>query len=463
MQKNPDMRDWIGTLDKAGELVTLTKPVDPSTEMGALLYGARDKALFFEQVKGFPGWRALGMAPGNLRQAALAFGVPLEEVIREFSERGKVPRKPVVVDEGPVLEVVHDGDDVDVTRFPAHIAGERDGGRYITSGLIIARDPDTGVLNMSFHRMQIKGPRRLGLLLVPRHLYLIHQKNEARNKPTPISVMIGHHPMFYFAAAYTGPADLDELELAGALLQEPVQVLKCATNDLHVPAYAEVCFEGEILPGVREEEGPFSEFQDYYVAGTGMNPVIRVDRVMMRKDPIYKEIQNGSEVEGCIYHKIPMSTAMYERLQTVGGYTDLLNVMIQPGIFAAVVQLKQRFRGEAKNVLMGALSSQYLHPKVVIAVDEDVDIFNPADVIWALNTRVDPAKDVFIVGETRIHPMDPTGLEVVKPGSPLGWSRIGSKMGIDATKPPISEPEARQQFERIKPINLGKIKREDYL
>lgn len=463
MKKNPDMRDWIETLRKADQVLTLTKPVDPSTEMGALLYGSRDKALFFEQLKGFPGWRALGMAPANLRQAAMAFGVPLEGMIKEFSRRGKKPLKPVFVDEGPVCEVVKTGDAVDMTQLPAHIAGVGDGGRFITSGLIIARDPDTGILNMSFHRMQIKGPRRLGLLLVPRHLYLIHQKNEAMNKPTPISVMIGHHPMFYFAAAYTGPADLDELDLAGALLQEPVQVVKCATNDLHVPAYAEVCFEGEILPGVREEEGPFSEFQDYYISGTGMNPVIRVDRLMTRKDPIYKEIQNGSEVEGCVYHKVPMSTAIYERLQTVGGFTDLVNVIILPGIFAAVVQMRQRFRGEAKNALMGALSSQYLHPKVVIAVDEDVDIFNPADVLWAINTRVNPAKDVFIVDETRIHPMDPTGLEVVKPGSPLGWSRMGSKMGIDATKPPISEPEARLQFERIQPINLGTIKREDYL
>ena len=463
MKKNLDMRDWIETLKKADEIVTLTKPVDPNTEMGALLYGARDKALFFNEVKGFPGWRALGMAPANLRQAALAFGVPMENMIREFSRRAKNPRKPVLVDDGPVSEVVRTGDEVDVTQLPAHVAGERDGGRYITSGLIIARDPDTGVRNMSFHRMQIKGPRRLGILLVPRHLYLIHQKNEARNKPTPVSIMIGHHPMLYFAAAYTGPADLDELELAGALLEEELQVLQCATNDLQAPAFAEICLEGEILPHVREEEGPFSEFQDYYVAGTGMNPVIRIDRLMMRKDAIYKEIQNGSEVEGCIYHKVPMSTALYERLQTVGGFTDLVNVMVLPGIFAVVIQLKQRFKGEAKNALLGALSSQYLHPKVVIAVDEDVDIFNPADVIWAMNTRVNPATDVFIVNETRIHPMDPTGIEVVKPGSPLGWSRIGSKMGIDATKPPISDPEGREQYERIRPINLGRIKREDYL
>lgn len=463
MKRNLDMRDWIARLEKAGELLTLKKPVDPNTEMGALLYGSRDKALFFEELKGFPGWTALGMAPANLRQAALAFDVPVEDMTKEFSRRAKYPKKTVQVDDGAVAEVVRRGDEVDVTQLPAHIAGHRDGGRFITSGLIIARDPDTGIRNMSFHRMQIKGPRKLGLLMVPRHLYLIHQKNEANNKPTPVSIMIGHHPMLYMAAAYTGPADLDELELAGALLQDNLHVLQCETNDLQVPASAEVCLEGEILSQVREEEGPFSEFQDYYVAGTGMNPVIRLDKMMMRKDAIYKEIQNGSEVEGCIYHKVPMATAMYERLQTVGGFTDIVNVMILPGIFAAVVQLKQRFQGEAKNVLMGALSSQYLHPKVVIAVDEDVDIFNPADILWAINTRVNPATDVFTVDGARVHPMDPTGFEVVKPGSPLGWSRIGSKMGIDATKPPLSDPEGRLQFERIRPLNMERIKREDYL
>jgi 2,5-furandicarboxylate decarboxylase 1 len=309
--------------------------------------------------------------------------------------------------------------------------------------------------------MQIKGPRRLGILMVPRHLYQIYQKNEAKNQPTPISVMIGHHPMYYFAAAYTGPADLDELELAGALLREDVEVIRCK-NGLLAPAHAEILYEGEILPHEREEEGPFSEFQDYYVAGTGMNPVIRVDRLMKRKDAIYKEIQNGSEVEGCVYHKVPMSAAMYERLKNVGGYTDIVNVMILPGIFGVVVQMKQRFKGEAKNVLLGALSSPYLHPKVAIAVDEDVDIFNPAEILWAISTRINPQDDVFVIEETRIHPMDPTGIELVKPGSPLGWSRIGSKMGIDATRPPLSDPAGRELFDRIKPINLG-IKREDYL
>jgi 2,5-furandicarboxylate decarboxylase 1 len=463
MNKNLTMRDWIETLKKAGELVTLKKPVDPKTEMGALLYKSRDKALFFNEVKGYAGWRALGQAPANVRQAALAFGVEPKDLVREFARRVTQLKKPRIVDDGPVREKIFRGDDVDMTTLPSHIAGVRDGGRYITSGLIIVRDPDTGVLNMSFHRMQIKGPRRLGILMVPRHLYLIYQKNEKQNKPTPISVIIGHHPMYYFAAAYTGPADLSELELAGALLEEEVEVVKCETNDLVVPAHAEICYEGEILPHEREEEGPFSEFQDYYVAGTGMNPVIRIDRLMMREDAIYKEIQNGSEVEGCVYHKVPMSAALFDRLKTVGGFTDLVNVMIQPGIFGVVVQLKQRFKGEAKNVLLAALSSQYLHPKVAIAIDEDVDIFNPAEILWAMSTRVNPQTDVLVVNDTRIHPMDPTGIEVVPPGSPLGWSRVGSKMAIDATKPPLSDPAGRDLFERIRPIGLETVKVEDFL
>jgi 2,5-furandicarboxylate decarboxylase 1 len=463
MGKQLDMRDWIETLDKAGELVTLNKPVDPKTEMGALLYKSRDKALYFKNVAGFPSWRALGQAPANVRQAALAFGVEPKDLVREFARRVTKLKKPRIVDGGPVRETIFSGDEVDMTTLPAHIAGVRDGGRYITSGLVTVRDPDTGVLNMSFHRMQIKGPRRLGILMVPRHLYLIYQKNEKQNKPTPISVIIGHHPMYYFAAAYTGPADLSELELAGALLEEEVEVVKCETNDLLVPAHAEVCFEGEILPNEREEEGPFSEFQDYYVAGTGMNPVIRIDRLMMRQDAIYKEIQNGSEVEGCVYHKVPMSAALFDRLKTVGGFTDLVNVMIQPGIFGVVVQLKQRFKGEAKNVLLAALSSQYLHPKVAIAIDEDVDIFNPAEILWAMGTRVNPQTDVLVVNDTRIHPMDPTGVEVVPPGSPLGWSRVGSKMAIDATKPPLSDPAGRDLFERIRPIGLETVKVEDFL
>lgn len=462
MGANLNMRDWIRVLDEAGELVRVRKSVDPVESMGALLYGSRERALLFEQIDGYANWTALGQAPANVRQAALALGVPLSELIPEFSRRAKQLIKPVMVQDGPVRDVIQEGDEIDVTQLPAHVCGEKDGGRFISSGLVISKDPDSGIRNVSFHRMQIKEKRKLGILIYPRHLSLIYHKYEERNEPMPISIMIGHHPCYYLAAAYTGGVELDELDLTGALLQEPVELVKASHADLEVPAHAEIALEGVVLPHVREPEGPFSEFQDYYVAGMGNNPIIRVDRITRRRDAIYYNIQNGSEMGGCVYHKVPMSAAIYDRLKTVGGFVDLQNVMIMPGIFGVVIQIRQRFRGEAKNVLLGALSTQYQHPKVAMVVDEDVDINNPAEVLWAFNTRVDPANDVFMIPNARVHAMDATGMEVVPPGSTV-WNRVGSKIGIDATKPPISEPEPRDVFERIKPPNFGRIRLEDFL
>lgn len=215
--------------------------------MGALLYKTRDKSLFFKDIAGYPGWRALGQAPANIFHVAPALDTDPKNLVREFAERVKDLRKPEVVDSGPVQDVILKGPEVDMTTLPAHIAGIKDGGQYITSGLVIARDPDTGVQNMSFHKMQIKRPNRLGILMVPRHLNLIYQKNETKNMPTPISVMIGHHPMYYFAAAHTGPFDLDELELAGALLKEEVEVIRCK-NGFLVPACAEIMLWGRDYP-----------------------------------------------------------------------------------------------------------------------------------------------------------------------------------------------------------------------
>ena len=457
-----DMRTWIRQLEEAGELVHVRKPVHPQTEMGALLYQTRDKALFFEELKGYPGWRALGQAPANPRQAAIAFDTTLDKVVPLVASRLHLRRPCEIVSTGPVKDVILKGDQVDITKLPAHQAGTRDAGPFITAGLCVTKDPDTGTRNMSFHRMQVKSATRTGMLMVPRHSFLNYQKYEARNEPMPIAIFIGHHPVYYMAAATTGPYEMDELELAGGLLGEPVKLVKCETVDLEVPFDAEIVLEGHVLPRVREQEGPFSEFQDYYIAGTGKNPVIEFQAITMRKDAIFKNVQNGSEVEGCVYHKIPMSAAIYNRIKNIGGFVDLKNVMTLPGIFGVVVQMTPRYYGEAKNVLMGVLSSEYQHPKVAIAVDEDVDIFNNTEIVWALSTRVNPAEDIVVVPGTRIIPMDPTGKELGMAGHP-SWQRLGGKVIIDATKPPTCDPEARDLFERIQPIGRGEIKLEDYL
>jgi 2,5-furandicarboxylate decarboxylase 1 len=458
MTGNRDMRSWIAELDAAGELIRVDKPVDPLTQMGALLYQCREKAILFEKLP--HGWRSLGQAPANVRHAAVAFGVSEQELIPHVAAKLGTRIAPVMVKDGPVKEVSLKRGEFDLTQLPVHVAGQRDGGPVIGSGLVVSKDPDTGKRNLSFHRLQIKGPDKSGILLYPRHSWKNYLKYQERNQPMPVAVFIGHHPLYYVAAATTAAYGDDEFEIAGGFLGEPVPLVKCETVDLEVPANAEIVLEGHIPPHVREDEGPFSEFQDYYVTGTGRNPIVEYRHMTRRRDAIFKNLQNGSEMEGCVFHKVPMSATLFRRLKDVGGGPNLHNVMMLPGVFAVVVQMTQRFYGEAKNLLMAALSSEYQHPKVAIAVDADVDIFNPAELLWALATRVDPAEDVVIIPGTHNHAMDASLPELGAPGTGL-WQRRGSKMLIDATIPPPVDAEARAAFERIRPRNPG-LRLEDF-
>jgi 2,5-furandicarboxylate decarboxylase 1 len=386
----------------------------------------------------------------------------VQELIPTLAQKMNVRYAPELVETWPVKDVVLKGDEVDLAALPVHIAGTRDGGPCIGSGLVITMDPDTGHHNLSFHRLQVKGKNKTGILMVSRHTWLNYQKWEARDEPMPVAIFIGHHPAYYLAAATTGPYGMNELEIAGGLLEEPVKLVRCETHELEVPCDAEIVLEGYVLPHVREEEGPFSEFHDYYIAGMGRNPVVEIKAVTMRKDAIYKALQNGSEMEGCAYHKVPMAAAIYQQLQNVSGYVDLKNVRVIPGVFGLVVQMTPRFYGEAKNVLLAALSSTYLHIELAIAVDDDVNIYNDWEILWSLTTRTDPAKDMVIVPDTRAHPMDLTAMELYPPGT-AAWQRVGSKVLIDATKPPVCDPKARDPFERVRPAGLDSIRVEDYL
>jgi len=453
-----DMRSWIAELDAAGELIRVDKPVDPLTQMGALLYQCREKALLFERLP--HGWRSLGQAPANIRQAALAFGVREEELIPHVAAKLGTRIPPVMVDSGPVKEVKLERGELDLTRLPVHVAGQRDGGPVIGSGLVVTKDPDSGKRNLSFHRLQIKGPGKSGILLYPRHSWKNYLKYQERNQPMPVAVMIGHHPLYYVAASTTAAYGDDEFEIAGGFLGGAVPLVKCETVDLEVPANAELVLEGHIPPHYREDEGPFSEFQDYYITGTGKNPVVEYQFMTRRRDAIFKNLQNGSEMEGCVFHKVPMGATIFRRLKDIGGGPNLHNVAILPGVFGVAIQMTQRAYGEAKNLLMAALSSEYQHPKLALAVDADVDIFNPAELLWALATRVDPQKDIVVIPGTHNHAMDASLPELGAPGTPL-WQRHGSKVLIDATIPPPADAQARAAFERIRPRN-PQLKLEDF-
>ncbi|OGA68967.1 MAG: hypothetical protein A3G83_11650 [Betaproteobacteria bacterium RIFCSPLOWO2_12_FULL_68_20] len=453
-----DMRSWIAELEAAGELIRIDKPVDPLTQMGSLLYQSREKALLFENLP--HGWRSLGQAPANVRHAALAFGEREETVVPAIAARLGARIPPQTLGDGPVKQVKLGRGEFDLTQLPVHVAGQRDAGPVIGSGLLVSRDPDTGARNVSFHRLQIKGAAKSGVLLYPRHTWKNYLKYQERNQPMPVAIFIGHHPAYYLAAATTAAYGVDEFEIAGAYLGEPARLVKCETVDLEVPAEAEIVLEGHIPPHVREEEGPFSEFQDYYVTGSGKNPIVEYQYMTRRRDAIFKNLQNGSEMEGCVFHKLPMSATIFRRLKDVGGGPNLHNVMALPGIFAIAVQMTPRAYGEAKNLLLAALSSEYQHPKIAIAVDADVDIFNPSELLWAIATRVNPERDIVIIPDTHNHAMDASLPEIGAPGTAL-WQRRGSKMLIDATIPPPADAAARAAFERIRPRN-PQLRLEDF-
>jgi 2,5-furandicarboxylate decarboxylase 1 len=459
-----DLRTYLDELRRRGELITILKEVDPLTQMGFLLWQS-EKALLLVNVRGYPNWTVLGQAVRTRRQLAAALGTePQDTLVEAFKriEAGSVKCR--AVSDGPVKERILLGEEVDMRRIPVPYSSEGDTAPFITGGLCIVRDPETGIQNMAFHRLQVKGRRRTGVLMVPRHTWMIYEKYEALGEPMPMAVVIGHHPAYEIAGAYSGPFGLDELEVAGALLQEPPEVVRCETLDLEVPARAEMVLEGEVPPGVREEEGPFGEFHGYLLSGKGLNPVFEVRAITMRRDAIYRHLQAGRPpTEHQTLVGFPMEIAIYKHVKDVDGYIDLKDVHVPPsgGCFTVILQLTPQYEGQARNALMATLSSSYLHPKIAIAVDEDVDIHDPGDVQWAVSTRVNPSKDIFIVDGTRNHPMDPSLPQISPPGT--RWQRVGSKMGIDATKPPTSQPEERAAFERVRPMGWTKYRIEDFI
>ena len=445
--RDQSIRGHLGSLEQQGELVHFTRPVDPHANVSALswkTYDALGKAALYSNLPGFPGWRVCSQIVADRRKWAIALGVAPEALISTLAARIRTPVPPVEIDRAsaPVKRVVLTGAEADLTRIPAVWHSENDPGPYIASGMAIIKDPETGVRNMSIHRQQVLGPDATGFLICPRHALRIYQMYQARGAPMPAAMVIGAHPALYYAAAFTSAYGLDELSIAGALLEDPIRLVKCETVDLEVPAEAELVIEGEVLPDATTPEGPFGEATGTY-AMEGATQVFRVKAVTMRSEPVFYSMQCGipmtdtqSITGACI------ETVVTDHLAGVEGGLDLRDVRLLgiSGLMAIVVKLRPRTDGQAKTALTAALSSPYLHPKLAIAVDEDVDAGDLRQVFWSLTTRVDAARDVIRVPETRIWSLDNVS-DIVPGMSPM--YRIGAKTMIDATMPATGSGRAR--------------------
>jgi 2,5-furandicarboxylate decarboxylase 1 len=287
---------------------------------------------------------------------------------------------------------------------------------------MITRNPRTGAQNVSIHRCQLHGRNRLGVLLLPRHAHMFFEMAEQGGRPLEAAIVIGVDPLTLLASQAIAPIDVDELEIAGALHRRPLSVVKCLTSDLRVPADAEIVIEGRLLPGVREPEGPFGEFPQYY-GERGERHVMEVDAIVHRKDAIFHTIVGGG-LEHLLLGAIPREATLLAHLQR--SFPNVRDVHLSRGgacRYHLYVQICKRQEGEAKNIMLGAFAGHY-DVKHVIVVDEDVDIHNPAEVEWAVATRFQADRDLVVVSESQGSKLDPSTR-----------NGVGAKMGLDATKP----------------------------
>jgi 2,5-furandicarboxylate decarboxylase 1 len=438
------LRDWIDHLARNDRLALVKPGVDLRHELAA--YAKRldgKRATLFPRPGGHPIPVVSGLV-SDRAWIAEAMGVEPPEVLERFQEAALNPVPWREVRSAPAQEVLHR--EVDLAKLlPLPTHNEYDSGPYITAGLMIARNPETGRQNVSIHRCQLSGPNRLGVLLLPRHTNVFFEMAERAQQPLHVAIVVGIDPLTLLASQAIVPIDCDELEIAGALHREPLPVVKCLTSEVRVPADAEIVLEGRLLPGVREPEGPFGEFPQYY-GERAERHVIEVDAVTHRGDPLFHTIGGGG-LEHILLGAIPREATLLAHLRR--SFPNVLDVHLSlggVGRYHLYVRIRKRQEGEAKNVMLGAFAGHY-DVKHVIVVDEDVDIHNPAQVEWAVATRFQADQDLVIVPNSQGSKLDPS----TRAG-------VGAKMGLDATKPLAAEP---MRFTRIHVPGEERIQPED--
>jgi 2,5-furandicarboxylate decarboxylase 1 len=427
------LRDWLDHLAARDRLAVIRPGISLQFELAAIakrLDG--EKATLFPQ----PGGHTMPVISGlvsDRQWIAEAMGVDSSQVLARFQDAALNPLPWKEVTSAPVREVVRrDVELAALLPLPTH--NEHDNGAYITAGLLIARNPVTGVQNVSIHRLQLSGPNRLGVLLLPRHTHAFYEMAERTGQPLDVAIVVGVDPLTLLSSQAIAPIDFDELTIAGALHGAPLPVIKCLTSELRVPAEAEIVIEGQLLPQVREPEGPFGEFPQYY-GERAKRHVIEVSVVTHRKDAMFHTIVGGG-LEHLLLGGIPREATLLAHLQR--SFPNVRDVHLARGgvcRYHLYVQIAKRQEGEAKNVMLGAFAGHY-DVKHVIVVDDDVDIHNPAEVEWAVATRFQADRDLVIVPESQGSRLDPSTR-----------NGVGAKMGLDATKPLDAD---EMKFKRIR-------------
>lgn len=457
-----DLRSFIAEVaqQRPDDIKMVAEDVDP--RFGVTAVAARLErqgqfpALYFQSV-GDTALPVVVNLSATYDRLALALGTDVQHMVTTYAERQANPIPPTVVASGPVKEVVWTGADADLTRLPIPTHNALDGGPYLTGASLVARDPTTGALNLGLYRHQIHSQNRVGVWFMGgHHGGYIHRAYEELNQPMPVAIVIGHHPAVVMGTISRVPGIGGEYDEAGGLLGESVEVVKCETSDLLVPARAEVVIEGVIDPGSSQQEGPFAEWPGHYTE-QGPKPVIRVTAITMRKDAIFYDVFAGHR-EHQVLGSLPRMGSIHRRVQQVVPGLKAVNVPAHVRMHC-YISITKRSDAEPRKAAMQALLTEPENLNLVVVVDDDINVYNDHEVMWAVGTRFRPDRDLVIINEwSGPGGLNPIQYDYHEDGTKT--PRMMAAMIMDATKPlPPAEfpPRVQVPADLVDAVDLSRL------
>lgn len=428
-----DFREFIDALRHNGELIAVDRAVDLNTDIGkALQKSASQSGPAIEFNNNGTQFPLIGGLYNSRKKTLLAFQSDEANIINKIINGIEHPIEPKFTNKAAAHEQVILEEDVDLSKFPVPKYSPSDGGNYITAGISVSHDPETGCPDIGNYRFQIISKNTLSFLAQPNHRLgkNIAKARKAGAKTFAMALVIGVEPIIAYTCQFQLGDDSNDFAVAGGIRGEPVILAQCKTINVAIPAHAEVVFELEIDLDELTYEGPLGEYTGYYTPGS-MKPIARVKAITYRNNAYFQALLTGvPPTENHFLKQIPFEASFYHSLKK--SFPTLTNVAIPAsgGVsFYVILAIAPRFNGEARQAILTAIASN-LRPKMVIAVNPDIDIHDPNQVTWATSFRMQPQEDVMIVNNLPAGPLDPS----ISDDIPLD-TRLGSAIGIDATYP----------------------------
>ncbi|MDI6805462.1 MAG: UbiD family decarboxylase [Candidatus Bathyarchaeia archaeon] len=436
------LREFLKKMEKEKEILHIKDSVSTRFEIPFIMksFDNQGPILIFENVRNYK-TKVVANVCGTRKRICASLNVGEDGLYRKLAEAWRSPRKPKVVEDGAVKEII----EKDLSKIPILTHFERDAGPYITSAVVYAKSIDGNVENVSVHRLQVLDKKRLAIRLVPRHLFSLWQTAKETGKDLEVAISIGVHPAVMLAASSPVPFGVNEFDVANALLNNGLRLVECEHANAHAPADAELVIEGKISAREEVAEGPFVDITGTYDIQR-RQPVVEVLNVMHRKDYVYQALL-PSGAEHKLLMGLPHEVLIWEAVSKVVPKVYAVNLSVGgSGWLHAIISIEKQLDGDGKNALLAAFAA---HPslKHVVVVDSDINVFDPCDVEWAVATRFQASEDLIILNNVRGSTLDSSADQE---------TGLTSKMGLDATKP-FTKPKER--FERAKIPVGGEIEK----